>query len=154
MSDDKPLTKTNSVSAEDGGFELDPNDARSVRQRGGIAADTNPPREPAPDAGEADGGTLGTTEADIGNSAHDVGATSSGRVNSSQVAPGTTGILGSDFGPPAAGPVDGSASGASAPQVEMSDVGLVDLSVADMSPPGTGGPDDNAQVNDKDGNPL
>jgi hypothetical protein len=51
-----------------------------------------------------------------------------------------------------ADPAEGSASGAAMPQVEMTDVGLVDASAADMSLPrdGTAG----ARVEDEVGNPL
>jgi hypothetical protein len=46
---------------------------------------------------------------------------------------GTTGMAAPDSGPPGAGPVEGSQSGATAPRVEMTDIGLVDVNTTDVS---------------------
>jgi hypothetical protein len=143
---------------DDTTFELGADDPRSTENRGGLESIVGEVREGST-AGtngrqyDGGGGDVGTTGAGAGEVDDAVGARGTGSSNRGQVDLSTTGMVAPDSGPAEAGPIQGSASGATAPRVEMTDIGLVDVNVADMSPPGDG-PDDGARVEDEDGNPL
>ncbi|MBV9470196.1 MAG: hypothetical protein JO316_03025 [Abitibacteriaceae bacterium] len=149
----------NTNSDSDGGFAVPADDPRNTRNRGGLAAD----------AGTVIGGSsgdsagpgpanMGTTGADLANTdpEHDLGARGTGGANSGQLdvsSVSSISMADAQSGPPGVGPVEGSQSGAVAPRVEMSDVGLVDLNTTDVTADagdGTMG----ARVEDADGNPL
>jgi hypothetical protein len=78
----------------------------------------------------------GTTGADVAHINDDLGAVDTGERGQGsgfgQVDLDTTSLFASDRGPAGAGPVEGSASGATAPRLEMTDIGLVDLNVVDI----------------------
>jgi hypothetical protein len=115
MDDQAQTEDTNVPKAGEATFALDPNDQRTVENRGGI------------DAVMSEGPT---------------GHAASGDTTAGGGAVGITGV----------GPTEGSAAGATAPRVEMTDVGLVDVNAADMSLPddGTTG----ARAEDENGNVL
>lgn len=147
-----------SAGASDGAaFEIEENDPRHTENRGGLEATLPTPEgasAPPADRDERDASDAGTTGADMnsprsgGN--HDTGAGGTAHAGSGQLNMGTTGMAAPDAAPPGAGPVEGSQSGAVAPRVEMTDVGLVDLNETDLGTLGepTAGEDDvNARVN-------
>jgi len=136
---------------EETGFELGADDPGRSSNRGRLQADISGDTAPSGAGRGAD--DAGTTGAGPRRTGDDVGATGSGRSTSSQLDLGTGGMVASDSGPAAAGPVEGGRSGATAPRVEVSDVGLVDAAVADITPPAedaTGG----GRVEDENGNLL
>jgi hypothetical protein len=153
-------TSTHNTDVDEAAFAVAPDDPRSTHVRGGLNADTGgvtdkPTEVTAAGEGAAD---LGTTHADAANVQDEVGAggTGAGTANSGQLTMNTTGLFAPHSGPPGVGPVEGSRTGVEAPQVEMTDVGLVDINATDMS---VTGDDDHlqgggARVEDEDGNPL
>lgn len=168
MSDDqhlKPQHETTSVTAQsqddsDIGFEMAPDDPRSVNRRGGLEAVVECSTEKldyeptAQEQGPADAGiTGGDFEAKYvgaGSTGADTTSVDSGIVNLN-----TTGEMGSMSEPPGVGPSE-SIIGTRAPRIEMTDVGLVDVAMTDMS---VTGDDENqqsggARVEDKNGNVL
>jgi hypothetical protein len=157
IEDDTPAGDTNTDGAA---FAIAADDPRSTQSRGGLAADISgaadvPTEVSAAGEGAAD---LAITHADMSAVQDDAGAggTGGGTATSGQITTNTTGLFASHSGPPGVGPVEGSRSGISAPEVEMTDVGLMDVNAVDMSVTGDdettqGG---GARVEDKDGNPL
>lgn len=120
-------------------FQLDQNDPRRTDNRGGLEA-TMPTPEGASapstnnDSDDRIASDAGTTGADVSKTTdnRDVGAAGSGTANSGQINTGTTGMAAPDSGPPGVGPVEGSQSGATAPKVEMTDIGLMDVNATDI----------------------
>ncbi|HVF84509.1 MAG TPA: hypothetical protein VM821_00895 [Abditibacteriaceae bacterium] len=167
MSDEKRPQNTGETSVEDDeqnlsgtGFEMAPDDPRSVNRRGGLEAVMERSAEPmsheptAKDMGPAD---MGTTGGDFDPKYVGAGATGANTtdVDSGIVNLNTTGSFGSSSEPPGVGPSE-SIIGTRAPQLEMTDVGLVDLASTDMS---VTGDDENqqgggARVDGADGQPL
>ncbi len=151
---------TNNAHTDEATFAIAPDDPRSTQVRGGLEADLggvndHPTEVNAAGEGAAD---LGTTSADLGATQDDVGAvgTGAGTAGSGQLSMNTTGLFAPHSGPPGVGPVEGSRTGIEAPQVEMTDIGLVDVNMVDMS---VTEDDENiqgggARVEDADGNPL
>lgn len=136
-------------------FDLPPDDPRRTDNRGGLDATITSPDEDPPHGGTTIGGAdVGTTDADLSQVEDDAGAALSGKSNSGQIDAGTRGMVMPDDGPPAAGPVEGSATGATAPRIEMTDIGLVDLNSADMGVVEDEKGSMGARVEDADGNPL
>lgn len=130
-------------------FQLDENDPRRTDNRGGLEATLPTPEgASAPSANTDDriAADAGTTGADVSQTeeTHDVGASGSGTANSGQINMSTTGMAAPDNGPPGVGPVEGSQSGATAPKVEMTDIGLMDVNTTDIGVLGepTDGADD------------
>ena len=143
------------------GFDLPADDPRRLENRQGVREFAESSAEPmshemnAAELGPAADGTTGVATPQ----AHDVGA--GGVVVSSvaedSVSYNTTGLLGTGSGPAGVGPIEGSASGApvTAPQVEITDVGAVDMSVA--GPDFLAGQEDGtmgARVENENGEPL
>ena len=141
------------------GFDLPPDDPRRTENRGGLDADLGSAGEvqPGHGAGALGPADIGTTQA-RGIENDDIGARSTGESTATgdQVNMGTTGAMATTYGPPGVGPVEGSATGIVAPQVEYTDLGPVDVAVTDMSVTqddehqGSGG----ARVNNENGEPL
>jgi hypothetical protein len=143
---------TSAATAEDATF-ADADDPRRTDQRGGLAATLG-----GPDGQESNGAgpgrdDLGTTDAAARYTGDSTGAAGSGRSNNGQVDLSTTGMVAPDSGPAATGPVEGGRSGATEVEVEMTDVGLVDVNSADNTLPGEAG-DEGARVEDAAGNLL
>ncbi|HEY0076174.1 MAG TPA: hypothetical protein VGB77_18880 [Abditibacteriaceae bacterium] len=142
-------TEQNAEQSTGATFQLDENDPRRTDNRGGLdAVFPTPEGASAPSANTDDriASDAGTTGADLSEveTTHDVGASGSGTANSGQVNIGTTGMAAPDSGPPGVGPVEGSQSGATAPKVEMTDIGLMDVNTTDIGVLGepTDGADD------------
>ncbi len=150
--DDKTLSGT--------GFEMSEDDPRSVNNRGGIEAIAERSTEKlsyeptAKDLGPAADGTTGgdfdPKYVGAGSSGADTTTVDSGIVNLN-----TAGELGSMAEPPGVGPSE-SVIGTRSTQLEMTDVGLVDVASTDMS---VTGDDDHqasggARVEDENGNLL
>ena len=136
----------------DATFELPADDPRRTDNRGGLDTVIGASGEGTSGSGIAPGAAaMGTTGANVANVNvdDDVGATRTGQSNSGQLNLNTTGMF-----VPDTGPVEGSASGAVAPKVEMTDVGLVDVNAVDMSLPDDEEAGAGARVEDEDGNPL
>lgn len=120
-------------------FELDADDPRRTDNRGGLEA-TQPTNEGATAPSNQDDSPIasddGTTSADVSKTgpvaAHDVGA-NSGTIQSGKLDMQTTGLVSANDGVPGVGPREGSQSGASAPQVEVTDIGLIDVNSTDVS---------------------
>jgi hypothetical protein len=130
-------------------FQLDANDPRRTDNRGGLEATfPTPEGASAPSANTDDriAPDEGTTGANVSavETTHDVGASGTGQASSGQLNMGTTGMAAPDSGPPGVGPVEGSQSGATAPKVEMTDIGLMDVNTTDIGVLGepTDGADD------------
>lgn len=152
QTDDKSISGT--------GFEMSENDPRSVNQRGGLEKVIERSTEKLsyePSAKDLGSPTMGTTGGDFdpkyvgaGSAQADTTAVGSGIVNLN-----TSGELGSMAEPPGVGPSE-SIIGTRATQLEMTDVGLVDVASVDMSVTGddahqaSGG----ARVEDEKGNLL
>ena len=167
MSDEKRPQNSGETSIDDAeknlsgaGFEMASDDPRSVNQRGGLEAVMERSAEPlsyeptAKDMGPAD---MGTTGGDFDPKYVGAGAPSADTtaVDSGIVDLNTTGAFGSGAEPPGVGPSE-SVIGTRAPQLEMTDVGLVDIASTDMS---VTGDDENrrgggARVDGADGQPL
>jgi hypothetical protein len=85
-------------------------------------------------AGASDAGTTAATVTQVED---DLGAADTGERGQGsgfgQVDLDTTGLFASDRGPTGAGPVEGSRSGVTAPKLEMTDVGLVDVNAVDIN---------------------
>jgi hypothetical protein len=126
------VTDDNSDLPEDAVFELAPDDPRRTDNRGGLEK-AMPGRAPhnndqtAPDAG--------ATQVDRGESDETLGAAGSGE-DSGRVQVNTTGLVAPDAGLAGAGATEGSNSGATEPQAEMTTVGVVDTNAVDASTPG------------------
>lgn len=167
MSDDKRPQNTGETSVEDdkktlsgAGFEMAPDDPRSVNRRGGLEAVMERSAEPMshePTAEEMGPADAGITSGDFDPKYAGAGATgaSTTDVDSGIVNLNTTGSFGSSSQPPGVGPSE-SVIGTRAPQLEMTDVGLVDIASTDMS---VTGDDENlqgggARVEGEDGQPL
>jgi len=166
QTEEHTATSSEAAHSDEATFAISPDDPRSTQSRGGLGADISgvadtPTEVSAAGEGPADLGTTGTTTShsfeDVG-ATDDVGALSTGvgTANSGQLTTNTTGLWHSHSGPPGVGPTEGSASGATSPQVEMTDIGLVDVNMVDMS---VTEDDDTiqgggARVEDAEGNPL
>ncbi|HEX8234429.1 MAG TPA: hypothetical protein VF600_00585 [Abditibacteriaceae bacterium] len=153
-------TSTHNTDVDEAAFAVAPDDPRSTQVRGGLEADLGGVNDHPTEVNAAGEGAanLGTTSADLSATQDDAGAvgTGAGTANSGQLTMNTTGLFAPHSGPPGVGPVEGSRTGIEAPQVEMTDIGLVDVNMVDMS---VTGDDDNiqgggARVEDEDGNPL
>lgn len=135
------LTQKQQDAADNSGvtFQLDADDPRRTDNRGGLEA-TQPTNEgaagessPAKDSIASDDGITGADVSKTGpTEAHNVGATV-GSSQQGQMDMSTTGMVAPKFAPPGVGPVEGSQSGANAPQVEVTDIGLMDVNSTDVS---------------------
>lgn len=120
-------------------FALDADDPRRTDNRGGLEG-TQPTNEGASATSAHDDNPIasddGITSANVSKAgptaAHDVGA-NSGAADSGNLNMNTTGMVAPKDGLPGVGPVEGSQSGASAPQVEVTDIGLMDVNATDVS---------------------
>ncbi len=154
-----PVDNQQPPHAHDSGFELPADDPRRTDNRGGLENIINQ-GEDAYEAGQAslnerDTTGAGNTGVLEGDAPGGVGAGGSGAGSPGQIQPHTN-IHAPKTGPIGAGEVEGGRSGATEPQVEMTDIGLVDVNMVDMS---VTEDDDNiqgggARVEDADGNPL
>lgn len=167
MSDEKRPQNTGETSVEDdeknlsgAGFEMAPDDPRSVNRRGGLEAVIERGTEKLssePSAKDMGPAAAGTTGGDFDPKYAGAGAPSADTtaVDSGIVELNTTGAFGSGAEPPGVGPSE-SIIGTRAPQLEMTDVGLIDIASTDMSVTGddehrqSGG----ARVEGADGQPL
>ncbi|MDF2441586.1 MAG: hypothetical protein JWN98_2570 [Abditibacteriota bacterium] len=152
--------------ARDAGFEMADDDPRRTDNRGGLAAIVDAgetaSEENAADQGRdvSGAGNLGTQQSEVavGSGVSSAGgAADTGQSTvSNQIDASATRLHAPKTGVPGVGELDSYASGATAPQVEMTDIGLVDVNSADMSV--TGNDDTNAsgdaRVEGADGQPL
>lgn len=152
--DEQKQTQSADAPAAGATFALDPDDPRTVENRGGLeaVAGGEPTGHSVSGNTGAGGADVGITGANVEDTDEDRGAAGTGQADGGQLGLSTTGLVFGDSAPAGAGPTEGSASGAHAPRVEMTDVGLADVNEADMSLPGDGTA--GARVEDDEGNPL
>lgn len=144
MSGDHVRRDAAKQTSDDATFALAPDDPRRTENRGGLDAiiDAGATAAGAPGTHdiEDEGPMTGATGGNAADATHDLGATDTGETGGGTgggpVERNTTGLAMTDAGPAAAGPIEGSASGATVPKIEMTDIGLVDVNQADMNAPG------------------